>query len=173
MTGPAGPDEIGRLLGLKKLEVEGGRFRRTYLSEATVAGGRAASSAIVVLFSRDQPVSALHRLDGDEIWHLYLGGPMEMLLLSEDGAHEHLRLGPDLAAGERVQQLVPAGTWVGARLTREAEFALLGCTMTPAYRPEGFEPARRVGLLARYPAASQLISALTPDEDVEGAPPEV
>ena len=48
-----------------------------------------------------------------------------MLLLYPDGHDEVVRLGTDLAAGERVQMVVPRGVWQGSRLR---------CRLLPASR---------------------------------------
>ena len=77
--------------------------------------------------------SALHRLPGDEIFHHYLGDSVEMLLLHPSGAGEVVRLGKDLAAGERPQVMVPGGAWQGSRLVEGGKVALLGCTVSPGF----------------------------------------
>lgn len=76
--------------------------------------------------------SALHRLPGDEIFHFYLGSPVEILMLRSDGTAEVVVLGPDL---ERmtVQHIVRGGTWQGARLIDGGAWALLGTTMAPGF----------------------------------------
>ena len=38
----------------------------------------------------------MHVLDSDEIFHFYLGDPVEMLQLHPDGAPPFFTLGPDL-----------------------------------------------------------------------------
>ena len=60
--------------------------------------------------------SALHRLPTDEIYHFYLGDPVEQLLLHPDGRSEVIVLGHDIAAGQRVQHVAPRDTWQGTRL---------------------------------------------------------
>src|SRR5207249_6326954 len=64
-------------------------------------------------------LSALHRLASDEVFHFYLGDPVEMLHLLPDRSHRVLTLGHDLAAGMTLQVVVPAGVWQGARLRSE------------------------------------------------------
>ena len=60
--------------------------------------------------------SALHRLPTDEVYHFYLGDPVEQLLLHPDGRSEVVMLGPDLAAGQHVQHVAPRDAWQGTRL---------------------------------------------------------
>jgi predicted cupin superfamily sugar epimerase len=75
--------------------------------------------------------SALHRLASDEVFHFYLGDPVEMLQVWPDGSHRVVLIGTDLAAGERPQVVVPRGIWQGARLRPGGRFALLGTTVAP------------------------------------------
>src|SRR2546430_620050 len=48
-------------------------------------------------------------------------------------------LGPDLAADQRPQFVVPAGAWQSARSL--GEHTLVGCTVSPAFELDGFEVA--------------------------------
>jgi predicted cupin superfamily sugar epimerase len=171
MTAP-GPGDIAGLLGLKALEIEGGRFARTYESDLRLPGGRAAATAIYVLFTAEDPISTLHRLDGDEIWHFYLGDPVDLLHLRPDGTHVTVRVGHDLLAGQMVQHVVKAGTWMGARLVAGGRYALLGATMTPGFVSGGFEQGDREQLRRRYPGAAPLITALTHERPLPGLPSE-
>lgn len=157
------------LLNLEPLPVEGGYFRRTYLAGEMVdraalperyPHSKAYGSAIYFLL-HDDHFSALHRLLTDEIYHFYLGDPLEMLLLYPDGASEVLVPGPDLEAGQKVQLVVPRGVWQGARLRAGGRFALMGTTMAPAWDLTDFELGHREELMRRYPERAELIRALT------------
>jgi predicted cupin superfamily sugar epimerase len=62
------------------------------------------------------------------------------LALSPDGREgTHPVLGPDLAAGQRPQVVVPAGVWQAAR--PRGSWSLAGCTVAPAFEFERFELA--------------------------------
>lgn len=122
--------EIARLLHLSPHPEEGGWFIETYRSTEAV-GDRSLSTAIYYLLS-ETSISAMHRLPGDEIFHHYLGDPVEVLLLHPDGRHELVILGPDLRAGHRPQLVVPGGVWQGAVL-KAGQAALLGTTMAPGF----------------------------------------
>ncbi|MBK8504859.1 MAG: cupin domain-containing protein [Saprospiraceae bacterium] len=135
--------EILELLDLKP-HFEGGYFRRNYLSTETISGlenvkgRRHLHSAIYYLLTPDTH-SKIHRLASDEIFHFYLGDPVEMLLLHHDGDVRIMKLGTDLSAGQRPQVVVPADTWQGSKLQPGGRFALMGTTMAPAFDQSDFE----------------------------------
>jgi predicted cupin superfamily sugar epimerase len=81
----------------------------------------------------------MHKLKSDEVYHFYLGDPVEMLLLRPDGSHAIIQLGQDLAQGQHVQTVVPRGWWQGSRLLPDSQFALLGCTVAPGFDFEDYE----------------------------------
>ena len=159
-------DEIKKLLNLDPHPVEGGFFRRTerFASSANVDLPRVAiaprSTAIYYLIEAGT-FSELHLLDSDEIFHFYLGEPVEMLHLYPDGGSAVLALGPDLKAGQQVQTLVPAGVWQGMRLIGNGEFALFGCTVVPGFNYADYHNASYAELAARWPAQAELIRVLT------------
>ena len=156
-------DEIKALLGLAQHPVEGGAFRRTFTSAATVElprGVRAQSTAIYYLLEAGT-FSELHVLDSDEMFHFYLGDPVEMLQLHPDGSSAVLTLGQDLMGGQHVQVLVPAGVWQGTRLVGDGKVALLGCTVTPGFNYSDYHNAGRDELTAKWPDQAERIRALT------------
>lgn len=162
-------DEVIARLGLRPLPGEGGYFTERYragwiLSPNAMPGSypaeRIAATAIYFLITPDQ-FSALHRLRGDELWHFYLGDPVELVTIDSDGDVKTVRMGHDLAGGETPQALAPAGTWLGCALAEGGEWALLGTTMTPGFHPDDFELADRAQLLAAYPYAADVILRLT------------
>ncbi|MCY4371444.1 MAG: cupin domain-containing protein [bacterium] len=138
--------EVVALLGLLPLPEEGGMWARTWQDEH--------GSGIYYLLQPGD-FSALHRLDAAELWHHYAGDPVEMLLLEPEGGMQAPVLGDDLAAGERPCVAVRAGVWMGARTA--GAWSLVGATMAPPYREEGFELGEAVELMGRYPAAADRI----------------
>ncbi len=133
-------DDIIALLGLEPLPGEGGFYRQTWSSRGTEGSPDPLGTAIYYLVTPDS-WSALHRLTLDEVFHVYLGDPCEMVMLSNTGELVEVRLGADIAAGEKVQHVVPAGWWQGTRLADGGSWALLGTTMAPGFRPDVFELA--------------------------------
>jgi predicted cupin superfamily sugar epimerase len=129
--------EIIRLLGLEP-HPEGGHYTQTF-RDSVKSAGRSASTAIYFLLARGER-SRWHRVDAAEAWHYYAGAPLE-LEISLDGKApiERIRLGSDLAAGERPQAVVLAHAWQAAASL--GEWTLVGCTVAPGFMFEHFEMA--------------------------------
>ena len=156
-------DEIRRLLRLEPHPIEGGWYRRTYTSSVSVAllgGVRPYSTAIYYLLEAGS-FSEMHVLASDEIFHFYLGDPVEMLQLYPDGGSKMMTLGPDLAAGQHVQLVVPAGVWQGTRLIGDGKVALLGCTVTPGFDFADYRNAGADELIRTWPLEAERIRKLT------------
>lgn len=167
-------DEIKSLLHLEPHPVEGGFYRRTYTSAVSVAllgGVRPYGTAIYYLLE-EGTFSEMHVLASDEIFHFYLGDPVEMLQLWPSGRSALVTLGPDLPAGQHVQLVVPAGVWQGTRLvddgktrsdgkTDGGKVALLGCTVTPGFDFADYRSGKYKELAAQWPAEAERIRALT------------
>jgi predicted cupin superfamily sugar epimerase len=103
----------------------------------------------------------MHTLQSDEIFHFYLGDPVEMLQLHPDGRSAVFVLGPDLTAGQHVQLVVPAGVWQGTRLIGDGKVALLGCTVTPGFDFADYQSGIYVELAEKWPTEAEWIRALT------------
>jgi hypothetical protein len=156
-------DEIKRLLQLEPHPVEGGWYRRTYTSAVSVAllrGVRPYGTAIYYLLEAGT-FSEMHVLASDEIFHFYLGDPVEMLQLYPDGGSAVLTLGPDLEAGQHVQLVVPAGVWQGTRLIGDGKVSLLGCIVTPGFDFADYRNAGAAELIATWPLEAERIRKLT------------
>ena len=155
-------DEIKSLLKLEPHPVEGGYYGRTYASAHGVGmprGDRPMSTAIYYLLESGT-FSEMHVLASDEIFHFYLGDPVEMLQLYPDGRSEVFVLGPELAAGQYVQLVVPAGVWQGTRLFGEGKVALLGCTVTPGFDFADYRSASYAELAGKWPQKAERIRSL-------------
>ncbi|MGD9403420.1 MAG: cupin domain-containing protein, partial [bacterium] len=85
-------EKIISALGMKPLPGEGGYFVESYRSEDNLpegalpegsGGPRSLATAIYYLLTPDT-FSAMHRLRSDELYHFYLGDPVEMLNLHPD-----------------------------------------------------------------------------------------
>lgn len=154
--------QIIELLSLKPLSIEGGYFRETYRCAESSSGGkeRAASTAIFYLLD-ERTVSRIHRLRSDEIWHFYIGDPVELYLFKESGVCEKKILGTAIDRGQSPQILVSKECWQGARLKDGGKFALMGTTVAPGFDEADFEAGKRGELLAAYPGCEEIINILT------------
>jgi len=140
MTSPAMPSaaDMIRLLGLRP-HPEGGHFCETFRDSQTVDGRRAASTAIYFLLARGER-SHWHKVDAAEGWHYHAGAPLTLeIAASAQGPVERVTLGPDIAAGQRPQAIVPAHAWQAAQSL--GDWTLVGCTVAPGFEYRGFELA--------------------------------
>lgn len=152
-------EEMIQLLDLEPLTMEGGYFRRNYCSGETTRSGKPAGTAIYFLLT-PETFSRLHKLPTDEVYHFYLGDPVELLLLRPDGKGEKIVLGKNLEKGMRVQFVVPADCWQGSRLGDGGSWALLGTTMAPGFEDEDFIPGEGQELKENYPQFADEIERL-------------
>ena len=175
MPGPMTADQLIKSLRLAP-HPEGGFFRETYRAAGTIAGNalpngfagdRVFSTSIYYLLQGRQ-VSVLHRIRSDELWHFHMGDAMEVIDITRDGALTTTVLGHDVADGNTLQSVVPAGRWFGARLARPAKdaFALMGCTVAPGFDFADFEIAHRDTLLNAFPQHTAIIKAMTRPEQM-------
>ncbi len=156
MRAPLTPEDLVAHYRLEPIPREGGLFRRTWAGPEA-SDGRPAGSAIVALLTAGD-FSALHRLPTDEVWHHYLGDPLELLLLAPDGSSRTAVLGPDVLGGQHPQLTVPARTWMGARTG--GAWTFFGCTMAPGFTYEDYEHGDAAALTARHPDRAALIAGL-------------
>jgi uncharacterized protein len=148
---------------------EGGFFAETYRSPETIlpdalparfGGARAFSTAIYFLLESHNR-SALHRIQSDEVWHFYAGGPLEVFVIDPDsGALSIVRLGNRPDRGEVFQAVVRAGCWFGSKPMAGSDFSLVGCTVAPGFDFADFELADRAEMLRQFPQHEAVIDLL-------------
>jgi predicted cupin superfamily sugar epimerase len=148
---------------------EGGFYRQTYKADLVLpqnalpvkfSGPRAAASTIYFLLE-GMNFSAFHRLRSDELWHFYIGAPVVVHVIAEDGQLSEILLGSDPEAGEALQAEVKAGNWFASHLKDGKSFALVGCTVAPGFDFDDFELANWEDLSRSYPQHRDLIERLT------------
>ncbi|HRZ86546.1 MAG TPA: cupin domain-containing protein [bacterium] len=160
------PEAIIETLGLVRHDREGGFFSEIYRSRERATTGDASfpsahATSIYYLLTRDT-FSEMHRLTlSDEVFHWYMGDPVEMLQVLEDGTGTVVAIGPDLAKGERPQVVVPKRVWQGSRLIAGGTFALLGTTVPFWSDFADYETGTRDDLMRLCPSFNDLIAALT------------
>jgi predicted cupin superfamily sugar epimerase len=156
-------EEIRALLKLEPNKTCG-FVRETYKSDlqiapgglpAPFAGGRPAGTALYFMVTPEAPVK-LHRIDNDQLYHYYLGDPIEVLLLRENGLSELVIVGPNLVGGHLVQLFIPGGTFHTARITGKRRWFLGGSTEWPGVvlRDRDVELGNAEELAAKYPEAA-------------------
>ena len=165
------PDQLIKIFNLEPLPIEGGLFFQTYVSQESIKSGnlpvryqesKPFGTAIVYLLTTDpDSFSALHKLPTDEVYHFYLGDPVELLQLHPDGRSERIILGQDILNGQKVQHVVPRDVWQGSHLLAGGGFALLGTTMAPGYTDKDYVGGEADDLITLYPEQIELIRQLT------------
>ena len=121
---------------------EGGFYREIFRSHAfvTPADGRGLRAALTTIYFllTDGTHSRWHRVASDEVWHLYEGGPLELLELDASATslvHHHLStIG---AGGGTPVSTIAAGHWQAARPL--GDYALVGCTVGPGFEFTDFQ----------------------------------
>ena len=171
-------EELIALLHLKSHPEEGGYFVETYRSDESIPdktlppryrGARSFATAIYYLLT-PASFSAIHRLQTDEIFHFYLGDPVEMLQLLPDGSGKILLMGTDVPGGMTPQVVVPKGVWQGARLLSGGRLALLGTTVSPGFEFSDYEAGDRDLLIHSYPRFRDRILSLTKQKVIPPRP---
>jgi len=117
---------------------EGGHYRETFRDAGSDAQGRSRSTAIYYLLRRGER-SHWHRIDAVEVWHYYSGAALTLQIANEGCGPHTIKLGPDVAAGERPQAIVPVDAWQSAEST--GDWTLVGCTVAPGFEFAKFELA--------------------------------
>jgi hypothetical protein len=160
-------EELIRTLNLQPHPKEGGWFRETNRAHESATGlpsrypgPRSVGTCIYYLLT-PTTISALHRLQSDEIFHFYLGDPVRMLQLWPGDEVKTVTIGSDFALGQSPQVVVPRGVWQGSRLEPGGKFALLGCTVAPGFDYADYEHGDRRRLTEQYPSAAAEIEKLT------------
>lgn len=140
-----------------------GFTRLTYTSRQTLAAGalpppfaaeRPAGSALYFMVTPEAPVR-LHRIRNDQLYHYYLGDPLELVTMRPDGSSARVTVGPDIAAGQHVQLLIPGDTFHTARV--KGRWFLGASTEWPGVIPADVEIGDAKALAKRYPAVAQEI----------------
>jgi predicted cupin superfamily sugar epimerase len=127
--------EIVEALGMRP-HPEGGWYVETYRDQLGESE-RGTCTAICFLLEAGQR-SHWHRIDATELWLWHDGAPLR-LEIATAGRRETIRLGRDLANGERPQAIVPPKAWQSAETL--GAWTLLSCVVAPAFLFSGFELA--------------------------------
>ena len=130
------PQAVADALGLAP-HPEGGRYRELW-RDRPASGERGAATSILFLLAAGER-SHWHRVDAAEIWLWQAGAPLRLEMFDAASGARDWRLGPDLANGETLQAVVPAGAWQAAQSL--GPWTLASCVVAPAFEFAGFEMA--------------------------------
>jgi uncharacterized protein len=166
MTNDLTAQEVRQLLKLEP-HATCGFVRVTFVSQRRIApgglpppfiDGRPAGSALYFMVIPDAPVR-LHRIRNDQLYHYYLGDPIEVLLLHENETAERVIVGPDLRVGQCVQLFIPGNTFHTARVIGECRWFLGASTEWPGVEPADVEIGDVDLLAEKYPGAADDLRA--------------
>jgi uncharacterized protein len=162
-------NEIKSMLGLER-HPTCGFVAETYRSSLRIPEGalphayesaRPYASALYFLVTPDARI-VMHRIRSDQLYHHYLGDPLEVLMLYPDGRGAIVTVGPDLRGGMRPQLLVPANTFHASHLLPgEVGYALLASTEWPGVEPPDVEQGNIDALADAYPSLREEIRTVT------------
>jgi predicted cupin superfamily sugar epimerase len=138
--------------------------RETYKSDLMIApgglpapfeDGRPLGSALYFMVTPDAPVK-LHRIKNEQLYHYYLGDPIEVLLLRENGDSELVIVGPNIVGGHVLQLFIPGNTFHTARVTGKRRWFLGASTEWPGVvvRDRDVELGDVEQLATKYPEAA-------------------
>jgi predicted cupin superfamily sugar epimerase len=155
-------DEMKSLLKLEP-NATCGFVRETYKSDLTIApgglpapfaDGRPLGTALLFMVTPEAPVK-LHRIDNEQLYHYYLGDPIEVLLLRQNGDSELVVVGPNIVGGQMLQLYIPGNTFHTARVTGKRRWFLGASTEWPGVvvRDRDVELGDIDQLAAKYPEA--------------------
>ncbi|MGX9461304.1 cupin domain-containing protein [Shewanella sp. A14] len=170
---PVHPDtaSILRHYRFDRLPVEGTLFKSTWRStQQTAENGPAGTAMIGVYSNTPQSLSCFHKLDYDEVWHVYGGDPFTLYLLYPDGKTEDIVMGPNPLEGQLVQYVIPAGVWQAGCLNDGGRYALFGCTMAPGFTGTCFVAGLASDLSELYPSKVGIIQKLSVNGHQESMP---
>jgi uncharacterized protein len=167
--------EICGLLNLKP-NATCGSTRVSFVSQQSIAAGglpapfadgRPLGSALYFLVTPGSPVR-LHRIRNEQLYHYYLGDPLEVFMLHADESSERVVVGPDLRGGERLQLRIPGNTFHTARVIGGGQWFLGGSTEWPGVVPADVEIGNVDELAGSYPAVAADLRAIAASVEQDG-----
>ena len=167
MTSELTAEEIAELLNLEP-NATCGSVRITYVAKETLRAGALRApfarsspmgSALYFLVTPKAPVR-LHRIRNDQLYHYYLGDPLELFLLIGEGVSERVVVGPDIKAGQHVQFFIPGNSFHTARLLGGGRWFLGASTEWPGVVPEDVEIGDLETLASNYPGLAAALRAI-------------
>ncbi|MCP9848577.1 cupin domain-containing protein [Cyanobium sp. Morenito 9A2] len=118
----------------------------------------ASRGAVFTFLITPETPGHLHRIPSDQMYHHYLGDPLEVLLLHSDGRGELSVVGADLAAGQRPQLLIPGGTFHAGRVRDGGRYALMGTSVWNRVEASGVVLGDLDQLTQSHPTMASLLA---------------
>ncbi len=148
--------------------VEGGFYRRTFQAEHrekidTEHGPRYSMTSIYYLLTNESTVGHFH-LNRSDIMHVFqLGDPLDYYLIYPDGKLQHITLGQDIQAGQKLQFVVPGGVWKASSLNKPgpAAYGLITEVVTPGFDFSDMTLGDTADLITLFPQHEQIIKQLS------------
>lgn len=148
---------------------EGGYFKETYRSkeiipnsalDSSFEGDRNVCTGIYFLLTSEK-FSAFHKVNQDEMWHFYKGGPLKLHMISTNGEYSFVIIGNDLEKGQIPQFTVTGGDWFAAEVIEDNSFSFVGCTVAPGFDFKDFVLPTSKELTDLFPQHKVIINRLT------------
>ena len=142
--------------------IEGGYYKQIYASNKQCLENNNRNLATCIFYLLDgKDYSAFHKINGDEIWHFFIGSSLTIYIINEKESKLIIeKLGPNLDKGENFQIIINEGNWFAAEVDDKTSFTLVGCTVIPGFDFKYFEIAKRKSLLLKFPKYKQIIEKL-------------
>jgi predicted cupin superfamily sugar epimerase len=175
MTAELTAAEICNLLDLEP-NATCGSTRVSFVSQLTIApdglpapfaGGQPLGSALYFLVTPGAPVR-LHRIRNEQLYHYYLGDPLEVFMLHADGSSERVVVGTDIRGGESLQLRIPGNTFHTARVIGNRRWFLGASTEWPGVVPADVEIGNVEDLAGSYPAVAADLRAIAASVQHDG-----
>jgi predicted cupin superfamily sugar epimerase len=167
--------EICSLLNLEP-NATCGSVRVSFVSQLSIAAGglpapfadgQPLGSALYFLVTPSAPVR-LHRIRNEQLYHYYLGDPLEVFMLHADGSSERVVVGPDIRGGQRLQLRILGNTFHTARVIGRQRWFLGGSTEWPGVVPADVEIGNLDVLAGSYPAVAAELRAIAASVQHDG-----
>jgi uncharacterized protein len=167
--------EISGLLNLEP-NATCGSTRVSFVSQLSIAAGglpapfsdgQPLGSALYFLVTPGAPVR-LHRIRNEQLYHYYLGDPLEVFMLHADGSSERVVVGSDIRGGEGLQLRIPGNTFHTARVIGHQRWFLGGSTEWPGVVPADVEIGNLDVLAGSYPAVAAELRAIAASVQHDG-----
>jgi predicted cupin superfamily sugar epimerase len=141
---------------------EGGFYREIFRSSVFVQpndtrGKRSALTTIYFLLP-DGARSRWHQVSSDEVWHLYEGGPLELLEMDTQFQAIDRHTLAAVSTEHRPVYTIAAHRWQAARAL--GDYALVGCTVGPGFEFADFrmlEGSDATTVATRFPDLAEFV----------------